>query len=233
MSRISYILAILLCTIFSNGQQITFEPNINPDARELKQILTKNKDSLILESKQNIRQVDIFNENYFKSLIVDSTITTIDFNKLPLGNFIIKARLGKKRIVMYLKKQNENNSEAKHTTLEIKKELETSSSVNKEETINQSTPLYWVVHESNSSFGSHKSMSLEYKDTVNRLISKNKLELKSEISKNNKLLIFEVYNKSKFMTKQLRNHHYYKSKKSKVFNVVPIYKSANTSKINP
>jgi hypothetical protein len=88
-------------------------------------------------------------------------------------------------------------------------------------------PLYyWVVSESNSNFGSNKSMKLEYKEDVAKLISKNKLELKSDIGKANKLLVYSVYNKSKFMNKQFRNPDYYKSaENSKFFNTEPFYTS--------
>jgi hypothetical protein len=68
-------------------------------------------------------------------------------------------------------------------------------------------------------------MRLEYKDDIAKLISKHKLELKSNVGKNNKLIIYEVYNTSKFMPKQLRNPIYYKTEASTFFNVVPIYVS--------
>ncbi|WP_033961087.1 hypothetical protein [Psychroserpens jangbogonensis] len=87
---------------------------------------------------------------------------------------------------------------------------------------------YWVVSESNSSFGSSKSMRLEYKRDLAKLILKNKLELKSNIGKNNKLLVYEIYNRSQFMTKQTKNPKYYELKKSELFNVVPIYASVGT-----
>jgi len=88
-------------------------------------------------------------------------------------------------------------------------------------------PLYyWVVSESNSNFGSTKSMKLEYKEDVAKLISKNKLELKSDIGKDNKLHIYSIYDKSKFMNKQFRNPEYYKSaENSKFFNSEPYYTS--------
>lgn len=246
MTKYSYILIVSLFSLLNYGQQTTFEPNINPDAQVLKQFLSKNGDSLILESKKIIRQVDIIEDNFFKTIIVGSTKTKIDLNKLPYGKFIIKARLGRKRIVMYLVKHEASNFLAANTTLETNKKPKTVYLTKKEQNSKRNltaeqlnsidhngSDLYWVVHHSNSSFGSHKSMSLEYRDKVSHLISKNKLEMKSDIAKNNKLLIYEVYDRSQFMTKQLRNQHYYKSKNSKVFNVIPIYSSANPNGMTP
>ena len=71
-------------------------------------------------------------------------------------------------------------------------------------------------------------MKLVYKDEIPNLIKKNKLELQSEIGKDNTLVIYAIYDKNKFMSKQFRNPKYYKKvKKSKYFNVVPYYSSFN------
>lgn len=248
MTKFFHILIVTLFSIFSFGQQITFVPNINPDAQELQQLLTENGSHLVLESAKRIRQIDIIDDDFFKTIKVDSTKTEIDLNKLPNGNFIIKASLGRKRIVMYLIKEEVNSSSATNIELVATKEGEIISTLTKKHNVirprasqshqsnsvpQQDKTLYWVVRHSNASFGANKSMSLEYKDRVSHLISKNKLELKTDVAKNNRLLIYEVYNRSKFMTKQLRNQHYYKSKNSEVFNVVPIYSSLYPNKMTP
>lgn len=201
-----FILILTFFTLFSYGQETTFQENDNYDARELKQIFNKKADSLILESESIIRQVDIFNENFMKSFVVNDYISKIDLSILPLGEFIVQARLGRKRIIMYIFRSGV--IENKPITL-IKKEV----------------AYYWVVSEINTGSGSNKSMSLERKDVVNRLISKNKLEQKTKIAKYNKLTIYEVYNTSKFMRKQLRTPTYFKSSMSNVFNVIPYYSS--------
>ena len=87
--------------------------------------------------------------------------------------------------------------------------------------------MYWVVYESNAQFSSRKTMGLKYVDEIQDLISKIELELNTEQSKNNKLFVYEIYDKSKFIRKQLRNKKYYKSKKSKMFNTEPIFKAEN------
>lgn len=70
-------------------------------------------------------------------------------------------------------------------------------------------------------------MRLEYKEDVEKLISKNKLELKSNVGKANSLIIYEIYNKSEFMEQQFRNSAYYKSAEaSKFINTEPLYASS-------
>ena len=61
-------LILLISSFLMQGQQITFQKNINFQARELEQSLNKNRDSLYLESDKIIYQVDIFNENYSKRI---------------------------------------------------------------------------------------------------------------------------------------------------------------------
>jgi hypothetical protein len=73
-----------------------------------------------------------------------------------------------------------------------------------------------------------------YKDEISDMIEKNKLELQSDIGKDNTLLIYAIYDKNKFMKKQFRNPKYYRTvRKSKFFNVVPYYSSFNEVDIIP
>jgi hypothetical protein len=217
------ILILILTTLFAYGQQLLFQKNVNPSAIELLHNLNKEGDSLVLVSKTNpILQVDIFNTDFSEYFNVHSNNTKIDLKTLPIGDYIVQAIVGKKLIVMYLEKR-------KNVKISISfKEEKTIASEGESIKIGEKENIlyYWVVSESNSNFGSTKTMKLEYKENVDKLISKNKLELKSEIGKNNKLLVYAIYNKSQFMTKQLRNSKYYKLVyDSKVFNVEPFYAS--------
>ena len=217
------ILILILTTLFAYGQQLLFQKNVNPSASELVHNLNKEGDSLVLVSKTNpILQVDIFNTDFSEYFNVHSNNTKIDLKTLPIGDYIVQAIVGKKLIVMYLEKR-------KNVKISISfKEEKTIASEDESIKIGEKENIlyYWVVSESNSNFGSTKTMKLEYKENVDKLISKNKLELKSEIGKNNKLLVYAIYNKSQFMTKQLRNSKYYKLVyDSKVFNVEPFYTS--------
>ncbi|MEY8848024.1 hypothetical protein AB9K26_04375 [Psychroserpens sp. XS_ASV72] len=231
MSKTTYIVAILLCSILSYGQQIKFHKNVNYRASVLEQSLENNGDVLVLESKNNhILQIDIFNEFYSKSLEINDTKTKINLKTLPIGNYVIQAKVDKKWIVMYLEKMDETpltskNSKDRYLTHTLNEADTITNSPNETKKVN----YYWVVYESNSSFGSRKSMRLEYKEDIARIIYKNKLELKSSVGKNNKLTIYEVYNTSEFMPNQLKNPSYYETGKSEAFNAIPYYTSVDTN----
>ena len=256
MTKYTYLVAAMLYSILSYGQQITFYKNINYRASLLEQNLNEGRDSLVLKSTGDpIQKVEIFNKNFSKSYDVANHKTKIDLKTLPLGSFVIQARMGEKWIVMSIKKNEEpkialsgkkeankekdidyNSVAFEHKSHNISsidqkaKEIDYKGinppNLKPDDNLKKKSSIYcWVVSESNSSFGSNKSMRLEYKEDIAKLISKNKLELKSSVGKNNKLLIYEIYNTTKFMPNQLKNPVYYKSEKSEFFNVVPVYAS--------
>lgn len=250
MPKITYILALtMLYSILSYGQEITFHKNVNYRANTLEQSLNKDGNILFLESKtEQIKKVEIFNEDYSESIAVNDNETTIDLKTLPNGNFVIQAKVENQWIIMYLEK-NEDTKIASSIEMNKNEDATIMSSFQKEKITKDrvlptipNTPkidklkthdnpiFYWVVHESNSSFGSSKTMRLEYKEDVDKLIIKNKLELKSSVGKKNKLIIYEVYDKSAFMNKQFRNPTYYKSAEaSKFLNAEPLYASSDNA----
>lgn len=232
MSRTTYIVAILLCSILSYGQQIKFHKNVNYRASILEQSLENNGTVLVLESKDNhILQIDIFNEFYSKTFAVNDSKTKIDLEILPIGNYVIQAKVDKKWIVMYLEKIDEFpityiEKKDKHLTTNILNRSQIKSNTHNK---TKKVAYYWVVSEINSSFGSRKSMRLEYKEDIAKLIHKHKLELKSSVGKNNTLTIYEVYNTSEFMPNQLKNPTYYETENSsEAFNAIPYYTSVDT-----
>lgn len=223
------IIILIISTFLAYGQSITFEKNVNYEAKSLLQSMNKAGDSLLLESKnKQISQIDILNDDFSKSIDVYSNKTKIDLKTLPVGNFVVLVKVDKKWIVMYLTKHKNvktANSSVTFNTTDIKN-LDSYSGSSKNYTM-KNPKYYWVVSERNSNFGSSKSMRLEYKEDIDKLISKNKLELKSITGKNNKLLIYEIYDKTEFMTLQFRNPKYYKSAdESTSFNTEPIYTSS-------
>ncbi|WP_407557787.1 hypothetical protein [Winogradskyella sp. 4-2091] len=218
MKKGYYLLIFMLVTIFTYGQEINFQKNESYIARKHKLIqkLNVSGHSLILESeRKKIKQVDILNEDYLESIIIDSTKGRINLKKLAIGNYVIQARIGRNWIVMYIEKTT-----GIYKSLNIKAELKEKSS---EKELFEEDKMYWVVYESNSQFSSQKTMGLKYVDEIQEMISKVKLELKTEDGKYNKLIVYEVYNKPMFMRRQLRNKKYYKSRKSKFFNTKPLY----------
>ena len=224
MFRNYYTLALTLFTIFVHSQHITFQPNVNYKANELEQILDHKMNQLVLQSKdKQIQSVVIFNDDFSESIYVNSNKTNIDLNLLPIGSFIIKAKIDTKWIVMSLEKKSLIRTASFDYSKSEVKEYESIVNDNVEDAAKKTTLYYWVVSESNSNFGSTKIMRLEYKEDIDKLIAKITLELKSDIGKKNKLVIYEVFDKSEFMTNQLRNSEYYKSETSTIFNVEPVY----------
>lgn len=235
------LLVLTISTLYSSGQEVRFQKNISSTASKLLMVqqLNKTGDSLILESdSKKIQQVDILNEDYLETIKVDSLKGKINLKQLPDGNYVIQARIGRHWIVMSMMKRSNTGEGLNFSDIKIDakldyvalraKDLREGISSIDENLIGshlEENTLYWVVYESNSQFSSVKTMSLKYADEIHHLISKIELEVKSEIGKNNRLFVYEVYNQSEFMLKQLRNRKYYKKGKSEFFNVFPLYDS--------
>ena len=218
------ILILIVSSYIVYGQKITFQENVNHSASELTQQLNANKDSLLLETTINkIQQVDIFNEHFSERVTVDSHSSKIDLSTLPYGDFIVQAKVDNKLIIMFLQKERSESftSEDLNDFYNSSYASVRGSNYKSQE---EHSVYYWVVSESNSNFGSVRSMKLEYKEAVAKLISKHQLELQSNVGKDNKLYIYAIYDKSKFMNMQFRNPDYYKtSEASEVFNSEPFY----------
>ncbi|MUU78162.1 hypothetical protein [Winogradskyella endarachnes] len=234
-------LVVVTISLFSYSQEIVFHKNDNSTTSELlvKQELNKHGDSLILESANiKIQQVDILNDDHFETIKVDSVKTRVGLDKLPYGNYVIQAKFEKHWIVMYMEKSRTIGEEIDFMEIvanaKLNKVTNTPTNV-KDETLSlkekvtesqvEEKILYWVVYESNTHLSSTKTMGLKGAEEINDLIYKIRIEAKSKVGRHNKLLVFEVYNTSEFMRKQLRDGSYYESTKSKSFNVKPIYNS--------
>lgn len=231
-----FTLAFTFFALATYGQQIDFQPNVNYKAQFLEQNIDEKQNYLVLESKaEDIRQVDIFNEDYSESINVNSNKTNIDLNTLPTGNYIIQARVNKKRIVMYLEKTQTMEVVTSEERYEEKTVNNIRLNQKKEKArTEKASSYYWVVIERNSGMGSGKTMKLVHQNELKNLIKKNKLELQTKNGKDNKLLVYELYNKNKFMNKQFRNPEYFKSTEtSKHFNTTPIYASKHIDSNQP
>lgn len=239
MPKKTYILAMILCTLFCYGQDITFHKNVNYRANSLHQNYDEENNRLSLECEDGqILQVDIFNNDFSESINVNNKNINIDLNALPSGDFVIQAKLEDKWIVMYLEKSgnqhvsNLQNSVVDTEPMNVEHSTETIEKKNLKANESKTASYYWVVIENKSKFGSNKSMRLENKNTVSKIISKKKQAIKTGFGKNNVLHIYAIYNKSKFMTKQMRNPVYYKSESSELFDVDPIYCSIDTDEVD-
>ena len=93
-------LLIFFLTVTLNGQTTVLLKNFNPKAKELKHQLNKSRDSLILSCEQPILKVDIFNEDFEMIVTVEGSNTKIPLHNLPIGEFVVEAKLEDKIILM-------------------------------------------------------------------------------------------------------------------------------------
>ena len=232
-------LILIFVSFLSYSQGITFQKNTNTAAQKfnLIQKLNKSGDSLILATDhKKIKQVDILNYEYLETFEINNSNAKIGLSHLSIGNYVVQARIGRHWIVMYLEKRDLKAEGVKTTNANINSKVKEMVSKNSVASVSSSTDvsnllqlnenkMYWVVQETNSQFSSYKTMGLKFSSEIYNLIDQIELEMKSEVAKANTLRVYEVFDKSEFMRKQLKNKNYHKRKKSKLFNVNPIYNS--------
>ena len=241
----------LLSSVIIYGQNITLLKNFNPKAKELKHSLNTAGDSLIITCEKTILQVEIFNEDYEKLIIVKGFETQITLDDIPIGKFVVEAKLADKNIVMDLIKHDHFNDRSNSTLSNDKKEIAGGKGMMLDEKLNiiKSSPnksiefiltrgktkkqttenqkFYWTITKVNTESGSSKTMKLVNQESVDRMILKNKLEYKSTEGKLNELIAWEVYNTTKFIKHQVSDNNYMYSQSSDFFNTAPYYTSKN------
>jgi len=231
---------------------MTLVKNFNPKAQELKHTLNNSRDSLVLECKNTILKVDIFNEDYEKITTVNSKNVKIPLLELPLGEFVVEAKLSDKIIRIDLVKHNfvidNTNASTQGKSIDIlegqgmmldenlrliksvpKLSLESILARGKEKSnTNSKRKYFWVSLQVNNDLGGNKTMKLVDQKLANKLIKRNKLEHSSASEKLNDLTIWEVYNKKEFIKHQISNPKFIHSASSDVFNVTPYYSTENS-----
>ncbi|GGW68052.1 hypothetical protein DFQ11_104101 [Winogradskyella epiphytica] len=244
-------LLVLVYSITSFSQNAILIKNTNPKAKELQQSLNLTKDSLLLASENKILKVEIFNEDYESLVEVEDYETRIGLNELPAGEFIVEARLEDKIIVFDIIKPaftqdysstellNQKNEVAEGKGMMLDEELKVIKTPpnyslesiltgkKRHEKTRKPQKFYWVVMQINNESGSCKTMKLVDQATVDRMILKHKHELNSKSGKLNKLMVWEVYDTSKFMAQQMSDKNYFYSLTSDTFNTTPYYKTHN------
>lgn len=246
-------LLILFSTMTMSSQNNILFKNFNPKAKELKHNLNHTKDSLVLAYDKLINIVEIFNEDYEKTTIVQKNNVKVPLDDLPVGKFVVEVTLVDRIIVMGLLKQDYYD-EASNSNIAINKEevaegkgmmldeglkVIKSSPHNSIEYIltrgktksksNKSQKFYWTVTKTNSEIGSSKTMRLVDQACVDRMILKNKLEYKSASGNANELTVWEVYDTTKFMENQVVNPNFMYSQTSEFFNTSPYYTTENST----
>ncbi len=245
-------LLILLSSVITYGQNITLLRNFNPKAKELKHSLNDSRDSLIMGCENTILKVEIFNEDYEKSILIEGFKIKIALNDLPIGKFVVEAKLIDKNIIMDLikydhfdeKSSSEESigmkevAEGKGMMLDENLHIIKSSPNRSIEYIltrgkrkkdtNKKQKFYWTVNQINNDLGSSKTMKLVNQKSVDKMIKKNKLEHNSVSGRLNELTAWEVYNTTKFMKNQVSNPDFIYSQTSDLFDVVPYYTKENS-----
>lgn len=238
---------ILFSSVIIYGQNFTLLKNYNPKTKELKHSLNKTRDSLILGCDKTILKVEIFNEDYEKIIPVNDHKAQIALHDIPVGRFVVEAKLVDKIVIMNLIKHDyleaNSNSKMSRDTKGIVEgkgmmldenlnAIKTSPNRSIEFILTRGTRkknthkkqnFYWVLSEVNNKIGSSKTMRLVDKKSVDRMIKNNKLEHNTVSGRLNELTVWEVYNTSKFMRNQMSNPNFIYSSTSDLFNVVPYY----------
>ncbi|MUU78880.1 hypothetical protein [Winogradskyella endarachnes] len=243
-------LLITFSTLNGFSQKITLVKNTHPQAKELKHNLNKTKDSLILECDKKIIEVDFFNEDFEKTVLVNDLKTKISLEDMPQGKFIIEAKLTNKIILIDLIKHEDfskdiayNNEPAEGqgmmldetlNVIKVAPKISISYILTREKKSHQNTKpnkFYWVILQVNNQNGSSKTMKLVDQNSVDRMIAKHKSELNSDSGKFNELTIWEVYNTADFMENQVSNPDYVYTSTTKSFNTTPYYSTATSNSL--
>lgn len=238
------ILFLLLTTLFY-GQNATLLQNIDYRAEELKHGLNKTGDTLILEGQRDITKVAIFNDNFERSIVVDSKQTKIPLTDFPNGRYVTEVKVHNKLIIITLilhkptdhfskdiaSNQIESLDEGQKLTTQVKAEgnvVEENSIEPKEiDAPKPAVRFYWIVNKIYKGHSSRKVMKIGDKEAVEKIIRQNEIDLKTRTGRHNELVIWEVYDTSKFMRFKRRNPDYANATEADCFNTVPFYKSGS------
>jgi hypothetical protein len=198
-----------------------------------------------------IFKVEIFNEDYEKIIIVENIVAHIPLNDLPSGRFVVEVQLSNKIVVMHLVRRD-NMDDAPNSNLTLgEKELAEANTMDltgdqniksnvshhriefllsgrkPKPVSNKNQKSYWTLAIVNTGDTSSRTMQLANQKTADKMISKHKLEIKTFNARRNELIIWEVFDKTKFLEQQFANPDYINSSVSNFFDVSPYYTLKN------
>ena len=243
MTRLLTILFMSLA-LYTYGQKSTLLKNVNYRASELYHSLNKTGDTLILRGERIIDKVEIFNNNFQKTYIVNGFDKKIPLEEIPNGRFVTEVKVKDKLIIITLLRHdnveeenqksieietNEKNSIFGQSNYQSKAHGKTASETKIKESLNKTSTqpvrFYWIVKHINKGHSSSKKMRIGDKEIVDKMIAQHKIDLKSKTGKHNTLTIWEVYDTSKFLRFKRHNPNYASIKEADCFNTDPFYKS--------
>ena len=222
-----YFISLLLFLFFCYGyaQRIKLEPNVNPNASELKHWLNNSGDSLFLKSDYKIYSVEFINPtaDYKKLYNTYDNEVKLPLDDIPFGRLVISVKLNKKYIVFNVVKTEEvKKNYIPITDLLNKKTLNSDTLITSSPTFKRKPlRMYWAIHSVDKNLGTYSTSELIDEKRKDYLIRKNKADLKSYTGSDNRLVIWEVYDVEQFMTyKRISNGFLVRSVG---FNPEPIY----------
>jgi len=97
------IFCLFLGTIPSSyGQNNVLIQNINPLAKDLKHYLTKSNDTLVLENKDKIFSVELYNQEFNLLVKTSSPVVKVPLQNTPEGRLVVEVFVSNKRIILNL-----------------------------------------------------------------------------------------------------------------------------------
>ncbi len=245
--KLSCIIVFLLLATVVKSQNSTLIQNINYRAAELTHHLNTVGDSLILEGSRNISKVEIFNDNFTKTFTVENNKTVIPLVDIPVGRFVTEVELEEKLIIITLLRHEIIDATAQplihlSDNAKIQNELNIKHSANGKrttsETLNreihkntgEKVRFYWIVNTVNMGQSSRKMMKFGDLETVKTIIRKHETDHKTKYGQFNDLIIWEIYDTTKFLRHKRLHPDYANTETSDFFNTRPFYNLLGNAK---
>lgn len=92
---------------------------------------------------------------------------------------------------------------------------------------NSVTSKYWVLYKINNGSSSEKVLKMADQKTVDRLIHKIEIDMKTSTGRLNELTVWQIYNTDNFVLHKRKNKAHYMNTESDSFNMVPYFKKEN------
>ncbi|MFK7832823.1 MAG: hypothetical protein AB8B52_06085 [Winogradskyella sp.] len=87
---------------------------------------------------------------------------------------------------------------------------------------------YWIVYKVNSGTGSEKIQKIADQNDVNRMISKIEIDMKTKTGRFNELIVWKVYDSSKFLEHKRKHKDDYIEITSESFQLEPYFQNVNS-----
>ena len=90
---------------------------------------------------------------------------------------------------------------------------------------NTTNSTYWVIHKINNGSSSEKILKIVDQKTVDRMIRKNEIDMKTFSGRLNELSVWKIHDTTRFVQHKRRNKANYMNVESDSFNLIPYYET--------